>query len=95
MKIFTDCARRTCGLECRGYRIFRSHQGGLFRRLAVFNVDVSLDMMCLEHVTESFCQSEFTKSLSPDKIVPLRTENMIVQRQLKIFRKGITVSKGI
>lgn len=74
MKIFTDCARRTCGLECRGYRIFRSHQGGLFRRLAVFNVDVSLDMMCLEHVTESFCQSEFTKSLSPDKIVPLRTQ---------------------
>lgn len=56
-------------------------------------MDVSLDMMCLEHVIESFCQSEFTKSLSPDKIVPLRTENMIVQRQLKIFRKGITVLK--
>ena len=53
MKIFTNCAHRTCGLECRGYRIFRSHQGSLFRRLAVFNVDVSLDMMCLEHVTES------------------------------------------
>lgn len=53
----------------------------------MFNVDVSLDMMCLEHVTESFCQSKFTKSLSSDKIVPLRTENMIVKGSLKFLGK--------
>ena len=52
----------------------------------MFNVDVSLDMMCLEHVTESFCQSKFTKSLS-HKIVPLRTENMIVKGSLKFLGK--------
>ena len=79
MKIFTNYAHRTCGLECFGEWIFR--------RLVVFNVDVSLDMMCLEHVTESFCQSKFTKSLSSHKIVPLRTENMIVKGSLKFLGK--------
>ena len=53
----------------------------------MFNVDVSLDMMFLEHVTESFCQSKFTKSLSSHKIVPLRTENMIVKGSLKFLGK--------
>lgn len=61
MRIFTSYACRTCGLECRGYRIFR--------RLAVFNVDMNLGMMCLEHVTGNHCVSQ--NSLKAYRLVKL------------------------
>lgn len=82
MRTFTDCARRTCGLECYGYWIFR--------RLAVFyNADMNLDIMFRMCGRESLCQSKFTNSLSFSKIIPLRTQNMTVQRQSEHFTKGI------
>lgn len=52
-----------------------------------------MGVMCLEHVTESLCQSKFSKSLLFSKIVPLRIQNLTVQRKPENFRKEITTSR--
>lgn len=88
MKVFTHYACRTCGLECCAHCVFR--------RLAVFNADMNLGMMCLEHVTGNHYVSQ--NSLKAYRLVKLflwEHKTMTVRRQSEDFRKGVTISKRI
>lgn len=53
MRIFGDCACRTCGLES----MVTEHSG-----LLVFNVDLDLGMICLEHVMRNHASQKSLKA---------------------------------
>lgn len=58
IRIFTNHALEPVVWSCR-----------IFRRLAVFNVDINLGMMCLEHVTRNHYVSQ--NSLKAYRLVKL------------------------